>query len=376
MPDTLFSVVTLTGIPIGGTQTRSHNLSCNGLALKPDLVLLSLVDTFALVSATTTQITITNISDPTGNCQAFCQAIHPVMRSFGLPPDDGSFGIHLTPQPFSPAAVGGGGGASIFKKFGIAPLLVPPDIGPGTINNYDPWTAAGVTVGSASAIVINNSALGVTLTGMVPTPDVGQFVMLEVGGDAHGFLTLSHMSPGSISNNRIYCTDACDAQIPKGGTAILQCLAQNDHGYRFLGMASGTRNNGGAPLSVTLPAGNTDNWNPVSTTGVAGRRWRVTTNVAGSVVTGMASSASVPSGPGGPINYNPGEIITITNLGDGINSLTATLTLKEFDIASSAGNRFILPGLADVVVPIYGTVQVMRDEFPSEGGIWVVLGNW
>lgn len=113
MPDTLYSIITFTAVPLGGTQTVAHNLICNGTHLKPDLVLLQFPDSFEFVSATTTDLTIRNTSSSTGNTTALCQSIHPIERSFGQSPDDGSFALHLTPQPFvpgSPNASGGGGG--------------------------------------------------------------------------------------------------------------------------------------------------------------------------------------------------------------------------------------------------------------------------
>lgn len=113
MSDTLYSVITFTAVPLGGTQTVAHTLICNGTHLKPDLVLLQFPDAFEFVSADTTNLTIRNTSSSVGDCTALCQVIHPVMRSFGQSPDDGTFGQHLTPQPFvpgSPNASGGGGG--------------------------------------------------------------------------------------------------------------------------------------------------------------------------------------------------------------------------------------------------------------------------
>jgi hypothetical protein len=40
------------------------------------------------------------VSASGGATLALCQVIHPIMRSFGSPPDDGSLIQHMTPQPF------------------------------------------------------------------------------------------------------------------------------------------------------------------------------------------------------------------------------------------------------------------------------------
>ena len=104
MADTLYSIIQFTGIAIGDTQTVAHTLSCNGVPLVPDRVDLQFSNVFEFVSATTTTLTIRNTADPVGDCMAWCHAIHPIERSFGLTPDDGTFGQHMTPQPFVPGS--------------------------------------------------------------------------------------------------------------------------------------------------------------------------------------------------------------------------------------------------------------------------------
>jgi hypothetical protein len=126
MSDTLYSILNFTAVPLGGTQTLAHNLVCNALPLKPDIVLLQFQNEFEFVGATTTNLTIRNTGSATGNCQAMCHAIHPVERSFGQSPDDGTFAQHMTPQPFvpgSPNSGGGGGGPFnilVFRPGGTA----------------------------------------------------------------------------------------------------------------------------------------------------------------------------------------------------------------------------------------------------------------
>jgi hypothetical protein len=127
MSDELYSIINFTGIPVGGTQTLPHGLQVGGVGpLVPDCVLLQFQNSFEIVSATTTTLTIKNTANPTGDCLAMCHAIHPIERSFGLPLDDGTFQRHMTPQPFVPgspnASAGGGGGAYVvvFRPGGVA----------------------------------------------------------------------------------------------------------------------------------------------------------------------------------------------------------------------------------------------------------------
>lgn len=110
MADRLYNILNFTGIAIGSTQTLPHGLVCNGRHLVPDLVMLAFQNAFEFVSADTTSLTIRNTSSSSGSCQAWCQVIHPIERSFGAGPDDGSFDVHLTPQPFVPGSPNGGGG--------------------------------------------------------------------------------------------------------------------------------------------------------------------------------------------------------------------------------------------------------------------------
>jgi len=98
--DRLYAIIRFAGIPIGGTQQIAHGLVINGRRLTPDRVDLQFPNTFEVVAATTTTVTLRNVADGVGDCQAWCEVLHPVMRSFGSPPDDGSLAQHLDPQPF------------------------------------------------------------------------------------------------------------------------------------------------------------------------------------------------------------------------------------------------------------------------------------
>lgn len=122
MSDKLYSVVNFTGIAIGATAALPHGLTVGGVGpVVPDWVLLQFSQSFELVSATTTTLTIRNTDNASGDCLALCHAIHPVERSFGLTPDDGTFSQHLTPQPFCPGSPNASGGGQAFDTIVFRP---------------------------------------------------------------------------------------------------------------------------------------------------------------------------------------------------------------------------------------------------------------
>jgi len=100
MSDTIKNCLTFTGIGIGATGTLPHHLVMNGHPLAPDAVWIQFLQDFEWVSSNTTTLTIRNLSSVSGNCICLVEAWHPIERSFGLVPDDGTFSEHLTPQPF------------------------------------------------------------------------------------------------------------------------------------------------------------------------------------------------------------------------------------------------------------------------------------
>ncbi len=134
MPDRLFNILNFTGIAIGATQTLAHGLNVGGIGpLVPDLILLQFQGTFELVSATTVNVTIRNTANPTGDCEAWCEVLHPIERSFGAPPDDGSFKQHLVPQPYCPGTPNAGAGGSSLQVFQYTVTGVEPDLSELTI---------------------------------------------------------------------------------------------------------------------------------------------------------------------------------------------------------------------------------------------------
>jgi hypothetical protein len=105
MSDTIKNCLHFTGVPIGSTAALPHHLVMNGHPLAPDVVWLQFLQDFEWVSSNTATLTIRNLSSVSGNCICLVEAWHPIERSFGLVPDDGTFSKHLTPQPFVIAAI-------------------------------------------------------------------------------------------------------------------------------------------------------------------------------------------------------------------------------------------------------------------------------
>jgi len=124
--DKIHTILNFTGIAIGDTQTLPHGLVLRGAPLLPDFVFLQFQDTFELVSATTTDVTIRNTANTGGDCEAYVFCLHPAIRLLGLAPDDGTMQQGLTPRPFcpgSPNSGAGGGGAFdvvVFRPGGVA----------------------------------------------------------------------------------------------------------------------------------------------------------------------------------------------------------------------------------------------------------------
>lgn len=262
-----------------------------------------------------------------------------------------------------------------FQTTGWGPFITPADIGPGVIDSWNPWTSVGGTTGDHAVIAVSTSVLGATLNGLVPMRTSGIAVIM-VGGDGKGLLSVGHMASANPLH-RIYCPSNKPLLISNGGTVVLYCLNQSDHGWRVLAACGGAEDNAGSPLAVTVGAGPTHNWNPAGAAGA--RRWHVTVPTGGAVVTGIERI------PDGVNRYKAGEKIVLVNYGDGLNNVSATLTLKDFASSpgSSTGNKILCPqrvaglgtGANDVVVPLYGSIELFLDEFSFEPFVWMVMGT-
>lgn len=102
MLDAIKKYVAFVGVPAGGTAALPHGLVMNGKPLAPDHLGFAGDDSgnFELVSSDTVNITVRNDGTAAGTMLVLAETWHPIERSFGIPPDDGSLGIHLTPRPF------------------------------------------------------------------------------------------------------------------------------------------------------------------------------------------------------------------------------------------------------------------------------------
>src|SRR5512142_1223915 len=102
MLDAIKKYVAFVNVPAGGTATLPHGLVMNGHPLAPDHLGFSGNDAgnFDLVSSDTVNLTVQNNGATPGTMLVLAETWHPVERSFGIAPDDGSLALHLTPRPF------------------------------------------------------------------------------------------------------------------------------------------------------------------------------------------------------------------------------------------------------------------------------------
>jgi len=190
MPDRLFSILNFTGIAIGATQTLPHGLNVGGIGqLVPDLVLLQFPASFEFVSATTVNLTIRNTANPTGDCEAWCQAIHPVERSFGLAPDDGTFKQHLVPQPYCPGSPNAGAGGSSLQVFSYTVTGLEADLSELTIAIPTAMTNTNYGVSATCQTVVNIASFD------VHTKTTTQFVLSATGDMTTGDVIMFFVAP-------------------------------------------------------------------------------------------------------------------------------------------------------------------------------------
>jgi len=100
--DAIKKYVAFVAVPAGATATLPHGLVMNGVARAPDHLGFAGDDSgnFALVSSDTANLSVRNDGAAPGTILVLAEVWHPIERSFGLAPDDGSLALHLTPRPF------------------------------------------------------------------------------------------------------------------------------------------------------------------------------------------------------------------------------------------------------------------------------------
>ncbi len=211
------------------------------------------------------------------------------------------------------------------------------------------WRVTVATTGSTLTGITGNSASA--------TPNIGsgEWRIIENVGDGSltptSTLTLAHVGSGSFGYNSFYNPNGADVVLPPNGSAIFVHDATLDAWRMVASTATANTNKGPALTPSALASGDTNDWNP---TGFLNHtRIRVTPNAAGSTLTGMAA------GRDGEIKilevlYAPG----------------GSLTLAEYR-TSSGVNRFVLPGLVDLVIQPGGTAIVVYDKTLE---IWKAAG--
>lgn len=102
MLDAIKKYVAFVNVPAGGTATLPHGLVMNGHPIAPDHLGFSGNDAgnFDLVASDTVNLSVQNNGAAPGTMLVLAETWHPIERSFGIAPDDGSLALHLTPRPF------------------------------------------------------------------------------------------------------------------------------------------------------------------------------------------------------------------------------------------------------------------------------------
>jgi hypothetical protein len=298
------------------------------------------------------------------------------IKRVGVPAND-PYGVPIATLGGVDPTSSSGGGPGVFTSLTVQELRFTPQITPaalaaGATNDYGP-----ANFDTTSVMRQATDAGGSTLNGLV-AQNPGDIRIIENLGP--GPLTLANEAGASAAANRITLPGAKPATVPAGGSFIVgydgttarwHLLAEGSGGALVASTLSvdttftgdgvntlyQTKIQGylalnGAITPAVLPAGATNDYdlNPALSTG---NRIRQATNAANSVLTGMVSNG---------IN---GGIWLLINLG------TGTLTLKNEDAGSAAGNRFSLAGGVDRVIGSHGSVFITYDTVLAR---WSVVG--
>lgn len=103
MANQLYNILTFTNIGAGLGSTQSHLLNTNSVNQIPDFIWVN-NEQFS-VSATSTQVTVTNNGGTAASCNVWCAYLHTILREFGP-----ASVLALTPDPY--ILIGGGFGGS------------------------------------------------------------------------------------------------------------------------------------------------------------------------------------------------------------------------------------------------------------------------
>lgn len=190
----------------------------------------------------------------------------------------------------------------------------PPNVGsPATLasgnnNDFDP--------GQLTVLRLTPHASNSTLTGISAGRSGRSIDIVNVGSTT---LTLAHQSASSTAENRLLSVTGVDVILTANQTAKALYDATT---LRWRVTPNDARNAG--VVSATLATGATNNYDAGANTAYL----RVTSNAAGSTLTGVSGGVSVRQ-------------VVITNLAN-------TLTLAHENASSDAANRIVSPTGADV----------------------------
>lgn len=237
----------------------------------------------------------------------------------------------------------------------------------GVTNDWDP----GPDFPLHAAVRVNGTAPGSTISGLIPVR-LGALRFLMNSADSTP-LNILHLDPGSLITNRIFCPDGRKVSLPTGGTAVLYCLDDATHGWRFLGLATDLFPVAqidwltfGPGIAATLGSASVNDFSPAGF--ATATRVRVTTPSGGAVITGMdAFTATEPR--------QDGQVKIIENYGDFTFGQDNPLGFTNYDVASAAPNRFYLPGLSGLSLPIGANAIFIYDLNTPIGGLWKLVAH-
>jgi hypothetical protein len=253
---------------------------------------------------------------------------------------------------------GGGGGSAIFTSVQLQELRIDPELTPaalaaGATDDYNPAGFASYTL-----LRVTPDVTGSSLTGLQALND-GDVRIIENIGIA-GNLTLKQDDAASVAANRFMLPGGTDAVLPRGAAAILIYDA-TDSRWRAAAFAGALAASAfqdflltpaGAPAA--LAAGATNDYNPAGLSTTA--RWRLSTNAAGSQLTGLVATPT-------------GSLRWLENIGTGV------LTLLHENAGSTAANRFTCPNGEPVIVQPGGAAALFYDAVTSRYLVGATAGT-
>lgn len=236
----------------------------------------------------------------------------------------------------------------------LSPWISPPALPAGNTNDYAPagWATSPVVR------VTPDPVAGSTITGFLALPEGTIRVIKNVGAQD---LIISGFDALSAAANRI--------AVPIGATNRVTIPPNGSYEFiydattiRWTGLSNilGQLSRletiksayGFGMLPAALPTGPTENWAPTSGARDSNNTTliRVVTQTFGSILGGLV---------GGTV----GDIVILENHGDGSGArANGQLQLLNRSAGSAVGNQFVLPDLADLIIPYTGSITLYYDS--------------